>query len=253
MQIIPENLITVISADSEDAEFPATNMLLAHSRETWIADTGVYSALVTLATIGAAANGLFFWYLLGDSATITIYDDVSLGGSIIYGPAAVDLAITDSYYTNDVQIPGVWVEYTNPGTAHSAKIEITRSGAEPEIGMAWAGKRWEISQNPLYGLGRDYKDHAIAFDLGNGYEYLYGRNVQKVWPLSLELRGNPPTEFFTFLEMMERIAPNPVPVLLADNATPQYRYLIYGRVINVKPTQAKHNKSTISFTLKEYL
>jgi len=253
MQIIPENLISEISADSEDTEFPATGLLATHSHEVWAAASGITSAQIDIDSVGAAANGLFLYNFLGDTATVTIYDEEDLGGSIIYGPTAHDLLITDSYYTNEVQIPGVWMQYTSPGVAHSAKVVISRTGDEPEIGIAWAGKRWELSRNPTYSLGKDFEDHAIVYDLGNGYEYLYQRNTQKIWPLNLELRGNPPTEFFTFIEMMERLGPNPVPVLVADNALPQYRYLIYARFVNVKPTEGKYNKSTIAFTLKEYL
>jgi len=253
MQITPANLINAISADSENTAFPAINMLLPHAKETWATASGVYSSTVHLSSIGAAANGLILWNMLGSQAIITVYAQENLAGAIVSGPTTVALLVSDSYYTGEVQIPGYWLGYTSPAAAHSIKIEISRSGAEPEIGIAWAGKRWEISSDPSYAVGRGFTDHSIVADLGNGFEYLYDRNTQRRWPLSLELRGNPPTEFFTFLEMLERIGPNPVPVLIADNGSPQYRYLIYARFVDVSPSQAKYNKSTIGFTLKEYL
>ncbi len=252
MQIIPENLIVSVSADSEDTEFSANNVLNVHSRKTWKTSDSVLSGVLTLAEISAAANGLELWYLLGDSVTITVYDDVDLGGDIIYGPTETDLIVSDSYYS-DVQVPGVWAEYTSPGVAHSAKAEISRTGDEPEIGIAYGGKRWEIGRNPRWGIGKPFVDHSIAYDLDNGYEYLFDRNKQKRWPMTLDLPGNPPTDFHTIIEMLERIGPNPVPVLVADGATPQHRYLMYGRFLDVNPTEAKYNLSTIAFTLKEYL
>jgi len=253
MEIIPEDLIEEIEVDTEDTEFPATNMLEAHSRNPWAAANSVVSATINIKTIGANANGLMLYYLLGDSVTVTVYNTTNLGGSIISGPTVTDLLETDSYYTNLVQIPAVWVPYTSPGVAHSIKVEISRTGDEPEIGRAYAGKRWALSQNPQWGLGRSPDDHSIVYDLDNGFDYVFQRNVRKIRNGTLVIRGNPPTEYFTFLHMMEQLGPNPVPVLMASGATPVYQYLMYGRFVNVKGTEAKYNDSTINFTLKEFL
>ncbi len=253
MIIIPSDLIEEIEADSEDSEFPATNMADNHCRKSWVTADGVTSATVNLKTIGAAANALCIYYLLGDSATITVYDDVNLAGSVIYGPTAHDLLETNSYFANEVQVPGVWVEYTGPGAPHSAKIEITRTGDRPEIGRAFAGKKWALTKNPTWGLGRNPEDHSIIYDLDNGFEYIYKRNIRRIYEGNLELTGNPPTEFLTFMNMVELLGPTPVPVLMAQNVTPVYPYVFYGRISNVKGTEAKYNLSTVSFTLKEFL
>jgi hypothetical protein len=160
---------------------------------------------------------------------------------------------TDSYYANTIQIPGVWMTYPSPGVPHSAKIEISRTGDEPEIGRVYAGKRWELSTNPQWGLGRDPTDHSVVYDLDNGYEYIYQRNIQRSLSCSLDLVGNPATEYHTFFHMMERIGPNPVAVLVAKNVTPVYRYIMYARFLNVSGTEATYNLSSINFTLREYL
>jgi hypothetical protein len=253
MMIIPEDLIEEIESDSEDSEFPATNMLENHSHEVWAAADSAISATINVKTIGAAANGLMLYYLIGDSVTVTIYNQTNLAGSIIAGPTVTDLLASDSYYTNDVQIPGVLTKYTSPGVPHSAKVEISRTGDEPEIGRAFAGKCWEISKNPKWGLGRDNEDHSIVYDLDNGYEYIFQRNVRRAFDGSLELTGHPPTEYFTFLHMMRLIGPNPVAVLMASGALPIYRYLMYGRFTGISATEGAYNLSTINFTLKEFL
>lgn len=253
MIILPSDLIEEIEASSEDAEFLAVNMLDDHSRKVWTSANSVTSATINVKTISAAADALMLYYLLGDSVTITVYDQTNLAGSIIYGPTAHDLLETDSYYTDDVQIPGVWITYTSPGVAHSAKLEITRTGDEPEIGRVFAGKRWTLSTNPKWGMGRNPEDFSVVYDLDNGYEYIYKRNIRKVRSGSLELVGNPATEYFTFLHMMQRIGPNPVAVLTVQNVTPIYQYLLYGRFADIKGTEASYNISTINFTLKEFL
>ena len=253
MIIIPEDLIEEIESSSEDTEFPAVNMTDDHSRKVWAAANSITSATISINNIGSASDALMLYYLIGDSVTITVYDAIDLGGSIIAGPTVTDLLETDSHYTNEVQIPGVWTTYTSPGAAHSAKVEISRTGDEPEIGRAFAGKRWKISTNPKWGLGRTPEDHSIIYDLDNGYEYIYKRNIRRIRSGSLELVGNPPTEYFTFLHMIDQIGPTPVPVLMAQNATPVYQYLIYARFANVKGTEATYNTSTINFTLKEFL
>ena len=253
MIIIPEDLIEEIEANSENTEFLATNMLDDHSRKVWTSITGVTSATINVKTIGAEANGLLLYYLIGDSVTVTVYDQTNLAGSIIYGPTAHDLLETDSYYSNEVQVPGVWLTYTSPGAAHSAKLEISRTGDEPEIGRVFGGKRWTISTNPKWGFGRKPSDESIIYDLDNGYEYIYKRNIRKTFSGSLELVGNPATEYFTFMHMMEQIGPTPVAVLMAQDVTPVYRYLMYGRFADVSGTEATYNTSTINFTLKEFL
>jgi hypothetical protein len=53
--------------------------------------------------------------------------------------------------------------------------------------------------------------------------------------------------------MMEQIGPTPVAVLMAQDVTPEYQYLMYGRFDGVKGTEASYNISTINFTLKEFL
>jgi hypothetical protein len=253
MIVVPEDLIAEIEADSEHAEFAASNMLDNHSRKTWTAADGVFSAEIKVKTIGAASDAIMLYYLLGSTATVTVYDDVDLAGSIIAGPTAFDLLETDSYYVNEVQIPGVWMPYASPGAPHSAKVAIVRSGSPPEIGRAFAGKRWTISQNPSWGLGRNPEDHSIVYDLDDGYEYIYPRNTRRTITGELSLRGKPPTEFFTFLHMAEQIGPRPVPIIMASDATPLYRYLIYARIADVRGTEAKYNTSKISFMLKEFL
>ena len=253
MVIIPDDLIEEIESNSEDAEFLATNMLNDHSRKTWAAANAATSAIINVKTIGATADALMLYYLLGDSVTVTIYNQTNLGGAIIAGPTVTDLLETDSYYSNAVQIPGVWTPYTSPGVPHSAKVEISRTGDEPEIGRAFGGKRWTLSQNPRYGLGRSPEDHSVVYDLDNGYEYVYKRNIQKIRNGTFDVTGQPPTEYFTFLHMMELIGPNPVAVLMASDITPIYEYLMYGRFMDVSGTEGTYNLSTINFTLKEFL
>lgn len=253
MIILPSDLIEEIESNSEDTEFPAINMLDDHSRKVWAAANAATSAIINIKTIGAAANALMLYYLIGDSVTVTVYNQTNLAGSVIYGPTAHDLLETDSYYTNDVQVPGVWLTYTSPGVAHSAKIEISRTGDEPEIGRAFAGKQWVLSKNPQWGLGRSPEDFSIVYDLDNGYEYVYKRNIRRIMGGVLELVGNPATEYHTFMHMIRRIGPNPVAVLMAQNVTPVYQYLMYGRFADVSGTEASYNISTINFTLKEFL
>lgn len=253
MVIIPEDLIEEIEADSEDSEFPAVNIVEEHSRNVWAAADSVTSAIINIKNIGAAADALLLYYLIGDSVTVTIYNATNLGGSIIAGPTVTDLLETDSYYSNEVQIPGVWAPYASPGVPHSAKVEISRTGDEPEIGRAYAGKRWTISKNPEWGIGRNPEDHSVVYDLDNGFEYAYKRNWRKIWDGVLQLRGNPPTEYFTFLHMMEQIGSTPVAVLMVQNATPIYRYIMYGGFRNIAGVQGKYNSSRINFTLKEFL
>ena len=253
MIIIPNDLIEEAEADSEDPEFLVSNLLDNHSRKTWAAANGVTSATINIKNIGPTADALMLYYLVGDSVTVTIYNQTNLAGSIIAGPTTTDLLVNDSYYSDTVLIPAVWTTYTSPGVAHSAKIEISRTGDEPEIGRAFAGKRWTLSKNPKWGLGNNPDDHSIIYDLDNGYEYIYKRNVRKVRSGTLELIGNPATEYHTFLHMMEQIGPNPVAVLMAEGISPIYRYLMYGRFDGVKGTEASYNLSTINFTLKEFL
>lgn len=253
MIIVPFDLIEDMEADSEDTEFPVTNLVDAHSRKPWAAASGVYSATINIKTIGAAADSLTLYYLLGDSVKVTIYDDVNLGGSVVVGPTTTDLLETDDYFTNDIQIPGVWTPYTSPGVPHSAKVEISRTGGVPEIGRAFAGKRWAMDSKVNWGLGRAPEDHSIIYDIDDGYEYIYQRNIRRIYNGDMSIRGNPPTEYFTFLHMIERIGPNPVPVVMEDGVTPLYQYLIYARICDVKGTEAKYNESNITFTLKEWL
>lgn len=253
MIIIPYDLIEETEADSEDAEFPVVNMADNHCRKAWATARGIPSATVKLKTIGPAANALSLYYLRGDSVTITVYDAPNWGGSVIYGPTVHDLLETDSYFTNEVQVPGVWVEYPGPGVPHSAKIEIIRTGAEPEIGRVFAGKKWQISTNPKWGFGNSPEDNSIIYDLDNGFEFIYQRNIRRVYSGNLELRGNPPTEYHTFMHLTELLGPTPVPILMAQNVTPISQYVFYGRIAGVKGTEAKYNLSTVSFTLKEFL
>ena len=256
MIIIPYDLIEEIEATSEDPEFPASNMADHHCRKTWTPATGVTSATIHLKTIGSAANALELYYLLGDSATVTVYDATNGsagGGNIVYGPTVHDLMVSDNYFTNEVKVPGVWVEYPSPGVPHSAEIEIIRTGDRPEIGRVFAGKKWALTQNPQWGLGASPDDNSIIYDLDNGFEYIFQRNVRRVYSCSLALRGNPPTEYNTFMHLTSLLGPTPVPILMAQAVTPAYPYIFYGRIAGVKGTEAKYNLSTISFTLKEFL
>ena len=145
MKVAPVNIISDISASSEDPSFPASYMLTTEVKQVW--KSVAESANVTISVNGDA-----------DTLLLTNIDAVSVS-------ITVDGSTTD-YATTAART--IWHEYPELTGAHEIMVSVTAAGGSVcRCGLAWGGLVKQIG-GILKGVTRTPLENAIDTLYKNG-------------------------------------------------------------------------------------
>jgi hypothetical protein len=231
-----DNIIETASATNEDANFPAQNVLEIHSKKRFKATT--HSSTVTL-TMGGGSNALALYNIQADSITLTgdINDSLSLVHNDGYG---------------EYKAMAAFFAYSEIATTHTINVELTAASNDIALGIAFGGKAFGFT-NPQWGLGNGSKSHSIIYDLDNGFEYIFKRNLSEMPTFSFQISSR--TEYWNLLRLLKARYPNPIICKADDMETAEEHNLIwYGRLDSEpKGTLSTFGSYNVSFGLKEFL
>lgn len=244
MKIITANIIEAVSADVEDPNFSVQNVLKPHSKQRYKA--GAYSATIT-ASLGGGSNALTLYNIQADSLHVVI---TASDGSTVLLDETVDLVHDDGWGAYTAQ--AAFFSYAEDSSTHTATITLSAASNEVALGILFGGKALSFT-DPCWGLGDNAKSHSIIYDLDNGYDYIFQRNISSVPNFKLQVFTE--DEYFNFLRLANAAYPKPLAVKL-DNVIPdfQHRSIWYARMAEVpKGTRTKWGNYYIEFALKEFL
>lgn len=236
MRIIFDNIIEGVLATDADNNFPASNVLEVHSKKRF--KSTAYTTTITL-TMGAGSNALALYNIQADS--------VNLSGDV---SGSVDLVCDDGY--GEYNATTAFFSYNKIDITHTIYVELTGTSAVAALGIAYGGRAYDFT-NPQWGLSNNSKGHSIIYDLDNGFEYIFQRNISETPSFSFKL-GNR-TEYWNLLRLLKATYPTPI-VCKADKMeeNEEHNLIWYGRLESEpKGTLSSFGTYKISFGLKEFL
>lgn len=239
MKICFSNIIDTVTATAEDSGFPAENLLEAHSKKRFKA--GATSTTLSL-TMGAGSNCLALYNVTADSVTATI------AGAVL--DETKDLTRDDGY--GEYNATCCFFEYTAQAAAHTCEVDISHGSEDVACGVAFGGVAYDFT-NPQWGLGQNPKSYSIIYDLDNGFDYTFQRNLAEHPNLRWMITDR--DEYWNLMRLLKTNFPNPA-IFKADNmgADETNNLIWYARLLNEpKGALTSYGKYNITCQLKEYL
>lgn len=233
MKIIFYNIIEAVSATNEDASFLAENILEAHSKKRFKSTT--HSSTITL-TMGGGSNALALYNIQADD--ITLSGDVS---------DSVNLVHNDGY--GEYQATSAFFEYNEIAATHTINVELSAESNDVALGIAFGGKAYNFT-NPRWGMTNNSTSHSIIYDLDNGFEYIFQRNLSETPALDFALSTE--TEYWNLLRLLKNSYPNPILVKIDEMES--HNLIWYARLEDTpKGSLSTFGHYTINFNIKEFL
>ncbi len=233
--IYPEKLSSV-SASSENAEYPASNLEDTKIKKVWKSSGGNTATLT--ATVGAGANNLA---LFGTNA-VTAIVTIKIGAAV---QETQNFALTSGSRTYQ----RLWCSYSTISVVHTVEITLAAaSGDVVEAGVLKIGVGDDF-KNPEYGLGEGRKDFSITKELNNGAFYIRKRNSVRTFSVNLQTPRE--TDFYAFGDLYDHYGPLAIAWLLAEDIN-DYQWAVLGHMTDpFSGTHSYPTESKISFNITE--
>ena len=257
LQYMPVNLALSVTADKEDAAFPAGHVLTDHPRQVW-RSTDQSGALAVDAD--QFCSGVFLAGIKADSVVIRVTDDT---GSVLVGDMTYDLIGIDNlldFMTGSSELgplTSLWCDFGRTVTGQSTiTIEFVRSntdGLPVECGLVWPGSIQRFTRNIQTGFDDSYRDYSDINQqqYNNGAAYIYQRETAR----RVVCRTTPePREALDihYQRLRRLVGPRPVPVRLVTCMSG--RWAFFARMESEpKRTIINSRHACIEFTLIERL
>lgn len=199
--IYPEKQ-TGVAATSQDANWPASNLLTPPVKKKWQAASGVNSATVTV----SIASGAKYLYLGGTNA-VTATVVVKNGAGATQSTTVIALTASGRAWNR------FWCEYTQLDEAHTVEITLTATaGLTVYAGIVRAGAGVQV-ENPNFGLKHGKVDYSIVHEMSDGSEYVHKRDVVRKLTGTIEVDN---ADFFKLSDLYDYYGPRPFACLVAE-------------------------------------
>lgn len=246
--------VTSCSADSEDAQFPASNMRDNFTTNLYKAASGL-TALITLQVSKGSAvellntNATAVVVTAGSGETFTLESGYSLETG--YSLAEDAVAAIPVY-----SLPGahgrLWAEYSAFSGPHVVKLALTAADV-PSAGIIRAGVV-QVFKDPEPSNGETSIDYSIEKELNNGADYFRKRNVVNVFD-NLQMIETRENAFLFKRAIFDAVGPQPLAIRLVYNKyITDEEFVIFGKRVN--PPHLEHltrTKTRITFSLREVI
>jgi len=233
--IYPEKLSTV-TADTEDTEYPASNLEDSKIKKVWKSSGSNVGTLT--ATVSANSNKLALFGTNAVSATVTIKI-----GAVTQETQNFTLTSGSRTYNR------FFCEYTEIAEVHTIEILLTAEvGSTVYAGVLKIGYGIETN-NPDYGLSEGRQDFSIIKELNNGAYYI--RKRDSVRTFTVTFMGERDSVFYQFTDAYDYFGPQACAWLLAEDID-DYQWAVLGHMIS--PFKGGHDyfsHSKVSFSITE--
>jgi hypothetical protein len=217
--------VTSVSASTEDAGFPAVNLLDDYTTNLWKATT-------TWARISVAVSRGSAVALLNTNATSATvgvgggYWDDESGYSLELGYFNEYGATAAVVYSLSGVAGRLWADYPEILTPHIITIEL-QGIANLTAGIVRAGMVNEF-KDPAYGGSESSQDFSIERELNNGAEYRKTRNVVRSFSgmTLLETRAN---AFILKHSIFDRVGPRPLAIRLMSHIITDSDFILFAK------------------------
>jgi len=253
MKIIYTNNVTAVSANSEDANYPATNLQNDYTKDLWQAAAGINEAVVYVTVSSGAAVALF--NTNATSATITAGIAGNYQWEAGYSWEADVSWESSETVTATFNLTGdggsFWADYAEITTSHLITITLTAaSGTDVNAGVVQAGAVNEF-QDPRYGIDETSQDYSVELELNSGSEYYVKRDIARIMSnlQILETRANA----FAFKhDIFDKAGPAPMAMRISTVIITEEEFIIFAkRLASPQIQHVSPDYSMISLAIKE--
>jgi hypothetical protein len=243
-----DNVIS-ITASSEDASFPATNLQDDFTTNLWKAASGTTATLTVNVSKGSALE------IINTNATEMT---ISVGSGETYEDEA-GWTIEDGYeYSADEvtsvtaeNLPGsggrIWVDYSEFSGAHVITIAIT-AATVPSAGILRAGLVQQF-KDPAPGIQEGSADFSIEKELNNGADYFRKRNVVRTFE-NIEMVETRANAFKLKHDIFDAVGPEPLAIRLFDGANvTDDEFIVFAKRVStptIEHLTSTHSRITLS-------
>lgn len=240
MKVISDNLITAVVADSENANYPATNVLAGPIRP-WKAATNTAQLVISCS---ANLSGFAMFATNAETFDWRLMDGAS---EIESGTETAPTRVYPETLRNPAPF---WIEFASVQTA-SRTIEIdfaTAAGSILEVGTVSAGYISEFPA-PQWGLTRTIKNYSIRKTLKSGEKYSVELPSVTTFSGTIEIQDN--TLYDLIYGFLMRLSTSATAVkLVTTDETYEKEWIVYGAFDGISGSHSQ-GFNTVSFTLEE--
>jgi len=236
--LYPNNYITVIEADEENASYPITNVEDNNTQKVWKA-TSNDAVVSCICTAGATAIVVFNT----NATAITVVTRQSLG--LDWQPALATFgidwqaslatfgidwveqtAVTTTYDISASSIGQLWADFTTYAEGFVVSLTFTAAaGTIIEAGIIQAGIP-KVYTDPLYGIQEGLKDYSILKELNSGGFYVRKRSVART--LTFRLLEDRDEDFYEFLyDVVQVVGPGPLAWRVVHKKSTDWEWIIF--------------------------
>ncbi len=206
MKVMPLQKISAVAATSEDANYPASNVMNEHPKMQWNAAAGVSVATLTL-TIDSMNSGLAVFETNANTINITVSDPNNITWETgVSWEAGVSFATFNATVTELLSLDGVsgsaWFEWPYSDTGVTAVLIMSSPlGGTLKVGVAVADKVYTYT-DPQYGVKEGMKSYSIIKELQNGA--FYRKERDKVRTFLFSIIEDRAIDFYEFMYTVAR-------------------------------------------------
>jgi len=261
MKHIVTNNITSISTDSENANYPATQMLDDHPKRVYMAESGVNEVTIT-ALMNSGSSDIMLAGTNAQSADVSASDPnaIQWGGADVWGEGDI-WANTPVVATGNViqrsRSNSLWIEFDQVLTTPTeVTLELTANlGDTLEVGVMTSNISEEYqdtrvaSVNPSHGMSEGRIDYSILAENSNGSRYYKQRDIVRTFNCSVLMSYD---KGHTFMDDYDLSGQNPTGWKITDIAN--NNWVVFARIEGTPSiTYGDYDLATITFTLTEVL
>ena len=231
MKCIYPDMITSITADEEDAEYPAANLLDEHPKKLWKATsrdavvTAVVSSGGALAVI--ATNATSISLTISQGQTIQWDTDISWQGDTSWDTTGSADVTEVSLLPGDIS-GCAWFNFASVRTSSfTATLTLTAEAGEiVQAGAILCGTLNEF-RDPARGVREGLRDYSIIKELNNGAFYVRKRDVVRTFDFSLV--EDRTIDFYAYMHDIARSSgPNPLAWYIVDGGSDSH-WIVFAR------------------------
>jgi len=259
MKNIYPDRVTTATALSENANFPATNLLNEIVKSLWKAADGVAATSIQL-TVPTQSGGVALFNTNATAVSVSLTQSIEVlwdaGTAWDSGTAWYESSLATPSQTFGLDADGTgslfaeWDEITDP---HVVVISLTQSSGDTlYAGVATSGDV-NTFKDPFYGIGEGLEDKSIRKELSNGAIYRRKRDVLRTF--DFRLQEDREIDFYKFmLNIMKRLGPFPIAWRIVHKASTDFEWVVYASARKM-PSGRHHgkNKALIDIQLREEL
>ena len=251
MKIILENLISAVTASSENTSYPDDNVLDEHPKRVWKGNSVDSASLVCTCSSGADTLALF--NTNAENVSISITDPNEIEWELDWDNAdwqSFEATVSTELFTQG-DTKSIWATFDK--TTYPANITVTLStatGTVIEAGVAIAGYAEEF-KDPRYGIQQGLVDYSIAANLAVGAFYYNKLDIVRTFSGTIQPERD--TEFYTFMNDFAReCGMEPKAIRLTDQDSTEW--LCYARLSSMPQGQHLYPRhSSINFSFIEVI